>query len=77
MGAAGGETVSVTENRVCEQAPYMSRTGFEQACSEKGFYEQASNSGANPAKLVTVTFYRNGDLSQKYRIKKLIKMYKM
>ena len=33
----GSETVSVTENRVCEQAPYMSRTGFEQACSEKGF----------------------------------------
>ena len=42
---AGGETVGVTENRVCEQAPYMSRTGFEQACSETGFSEQAPNRG--------------------------------
>ena len=74
MGAAGGETVGVTENRVCEQAPYMSRTGFEQACSEKE-YEQASNSSANPAKLV-VTFIGTGTYLKSIEFK-IHKMYKM
>ena len=44
--AGDGETVGVTETRVCEQAPYMSRTGFEQACSEREFFERAPNRGA-------------------------------
>ena len=36
--SAGAETVRVTENGF-RTVPYMSRTGFEQACSERGFYE--------------------------------------